>query len=397
MSFERPWALAFLILPLAWAVLTWRGTSRRGALLLKSLALVALVFALAEPELTIFESRMAVAILADTSASVSEQDLEHASDLASKLENARGRHWTNVIPFAQSTRAMEKSERGRTLALRHTAGEAGRGTNSRPPCARQSPPFPRAACPASCSSPTATRTSAVSPAPHGRPASLASPSTPIALAGRPRPELRLDSVTLPALAFTGERFPIDVAVTAPRATKATVEISAEGKVLGASRSSSRPGEPAPRPRQPDTAGAVDLSGTPHAPQLGETRFAQAITLRRPRCCSSRMILPAPNAPDAYARIGAVRCQHMHRRYPPRGSAITRWSSSITGISRTLPLPRKVELEEFVKQGGGAAGHRRRAQHLRREERRDDALERALPAETRAAALARRHLRRPDRR
>ena len=92
MSFERPWALLFAMLPLAWAAFTWRGTSRHGELALKCAAMLALVLALSEPELTVFESRMAVAVLADTSASVSDQDLDHASDVAAKLESARGRN-----------------------------------------------------------------------------------------------------------------------------------------------------------------------------------------------------------------------------------------------------------------------------------------------------------------
>ena len=42
-------------------------------------------------------------------------------------------------------------------------------------------------------------------------------------------------MSLPAQVFSGERFPIDVALSAPRAGEATVEISAEGKPLGTSR------------------------------------------------------------------------------------------------------------------------------------------------------------------
>jgi len=39
----------------------------------------------------------------------------------------------------------------------------------------------------------------------------------IALGGRPQPALRLESVSLPSMAFTGEQFPIDVVVSTPRA------------------------------------------------------------------------------------------------------------------------------------------------------------------------------------
>ncbi len=40
-------------------------------------------------------------MLADTSASVSPDDLQRESDFADRLEKARGRHWTRVIPFAR--------------------------------------------------------------------------------------------------------------------------------------------------------------------------------------------------------------------------------------------------------------------------------------------------------
>ena len=58
---------------------------------------------------------------------------------------------------------------------------------------------------------------------------LGVPIDTVALAGRPRPGLRLESVTIPGQVFSGERFPIDVAVEAPGSAHATVELTAEGK------------------------------------------------------------------------------------------------------------------------------------------------------------------------
>src|ERR1019366_3254138 len=62
---------------------------------------------------------------------------------------------------------------------------------------------------------------------------LGLPIDTVALAGRPKPGLRLDSVTAPGQVFSGERFPIDVAVEAPGAAHARVELTAEGKTIGA--------------------------------------------------------------------------------------------------------------------------------------------------------------------
>ena len=48
-TFERSWVLVFLLLPLAWMVYEWRTTRRLTALILKTLAFVAIIVALAEP------------------------------------------------------------------------------------------------------------------------------------------------------------------------------------------------------------------------------------------------------------------------------------------------------------------------------------------------------------
>jgi len=90
MIFERPWVLVFLLLPLAWAWFEWRHTRRVIALVLKTLSFLAIILALAEPTLTVPETKMAVAVLVDTSASVSPQDLTRASEFASALDKARG-------------------------------------------------------------------------------------------------------------------------------------------------------------------------------------------------------------------------------------------------------------------------------------------------------------------
>src|SRR5207244_13211184 len=61
---------------------------------------------------------------------------------------------------------------------------------------------------------------------------LGIPVDTVALAGRPKPGLVLESVSLPGQVFSGERFPIEVTLESPRAASATVEITAEGKSIG---------------------------------------------------------------------------------------------------------------------------------------------------------------------
>ena len=130
MSIAHPWFLLLALAPALWAAWEWRGAGRRSALLLKAAALLALLAALAGPSITVYSSKLAVAILADTSASVSAADLAAESDFAASAGRSRGRHWLRVIPFARTIRDTAPEEwDANTPHLRHTAGSAGRATD----------------------------------------------------------------------------------------------------------------------------------------------------------------------------------------------------------------------------------------------------------------------------
>mgnify|MGYP000326837831 CR=1 FL=1 len=109
------------------------------------------------------------------------------------------------------------------------------------------------------------------------------PIDTFALAGRPRPGLVIRAVTMPSVAFTGERFAIDVALDSPRKVTGSIEIAAEGKPLGTSPVVIEPGANQLRVHTSiSEPGAIQIAGTIRAEGLGDSRFAQAITLRRPR-------------------------------------------------------------------------------------------------------------------
>jgi hypothetical protein len=233
MTFDQPWALLLLFPVLAWAVWEWRTSSRRAALLLKAGALAAVAAALAMPRLTVYETKMAVGLLADTSASISPQDLATESALADRMESARGRHWMHVIPFARTTRntAMDERVKG-NWHLRHTAAPAGHGTDLEAAIRDGAASLPAGM----------VRRLVLASDGHENSGSVASaiwqaqqlgiPIDVVALAGRPKPGLLLDSVSIPGQVFSGERFAVEVTLESPRDTKATVELTAEGKSLG---------------------------------------------------------------------------------------------------------------------------------------------------------------------
>ena len=63
MSFGHTWVLLIAWLPALWVYWEWRDSARRTALVLRAAGLVAVLLALAEPRLTVHETKVAAAIL----------------------------------------------------------------------------------------------------------------------------------------------------------------------------------------------------------------------------------------------------------------------------------------------------------------------------------------------
>src|SRR4051795_11357412 len=242
MTFDHPLVLLFVLLPVVWAVWEWRSSARRLALLLKAGAFAAIALALSAPRLNVYESKVAVAMLADTSSSVSTQDLQTESALADKLERARGRHWTRVIPFARATRVAAPDERLKNKwQLHHTATAAGHGTNLESAIRDGAAALPAGMVPRLLLVSDGNENLGSVSRAIWQAQQLGVPIDTIPLAGRPKPGLRLESVTIPGQVFSGERFPIDVAVESPRSAQANIELTAEGKAIGGSQVQLAPG------------------------------------------------------------------------------------------------------------------------------------------------------------
>src|SRR5580658_5015828 len=283
MTFDRAWVLAIAWLPVAWAAWEWRRTRRRGALVLKALSFVAILLALAQPILTVQETKVAVAVLVDTSASISQTDLNRESQLARAMQSAQGRHWMRVVPFARSTRTLDNSEQRQPWTLRQTAGEAGRATDLEAAVREAIASLPAGLVPrvALISDGKENKGSIARAAWQAQQLGIAIDT--FALKGRPKPALRLESISLPSLAFTGEQFPIDLMVSAPKAETAEVEMAAEGHALGKTTVSLQAGEnPVRLHAALNTPGALDLSIAIRSGGEGEVRYDQAVMLRRPK-------------------------------------------------------------------------------------------------------------------
>jgi len=381
MSFDRAWVLLLAWLPVAWAAWEWQASARRTALLLKAGVFLAVLLALSQPRITVYESKVALAVLVDTSASVTDQDLERASALAGRLEREHGRHWVRIMPFARTTRNALPEERLREgWKLGHTGGEAGRGTNLESALREGVAALPAGLVPRLLLVSDGNENLGSAARAIWQAQQLGIPVDTLPLAGRPKPSLILDSVSLPGQVFTGEKFPIDVTLESPRAAAATVEVTAEGKPLGSSQVRLSAGQNQLRVQASlNTVGAVALAGRVSAPGLGEARFEYALTLRRPRA----VLVSRDPAPAEQHLMRTLEVNQFEVDRAPTGVPEKLDDYQLVIFNnwdmQAVSPQRKEALEQFVKTGGGLlwiAGERNVYVEKKGEE---DSLERSLPA------------------
>ena len=383
MTFDRAWVLAIAWLPLAWMAYEWGRTARRSALVLKVLSFVAILLALAEPRLNVSETKVAVAVLVDTSASVSDSDLQHASQIAQTMASNRGRHWMRVIPFARSTRTIAHGDDQKGWTLQQTSGEAGRATDLEAAVREAVASLPGGLVPrvALISDGKQNKGSVARAAWQAQ--QLGIPIDTFALKGRPEPALRLESISLPMIAFTGEQFPIDVTVSTPKGGPAEVELMAEGRSLGKTEVALASGaNPIRLHASLNTPGALDLSiavrDKSQGTGAGEVRFDQAVMLRRPKVLYVTADSAAVNAQLQSALASAQFDVQRVAEFSATNLSEYQLLIFDNWDLESIPASRKDELERYVKQGGGllvVGGER----NMYQEKKVEDALDRTLPA------------------
>ncbi|MEO8099833.1 MAG: VWA domain-containing protein [Acidobacteriota bacterium] len=380
MTFDRSWVLMIAWIPLAWAAFEWPRTARRVGLVLKALCFVAVLIALAEPSIMLPESKLAVAVLVDTSASTSKADLDRGSELARNLVGARGRNYINVIPFARSTRALSKAENKNQIQLTATSGEAGRATDLEAAVREAIASLPAGLVPrvALISDGKENQGSIARAAWQAR--QLGIPIDTFALSGRSKPALRLETVSIPPFAFTGEQFPIDLVVSAPAATQAEVELAAEGQPLGKTQISLSAGEnPVRLHTSLNTAGALELTITIRPVGSPEIRFDQTVVLRRPKA----ILFSGDTESDDKHLVGVLSGAQFEVKASNAVGNIRLSDYQLVIFNNWdlegLPEPSKKDVEEYVRLGGGLLVIGGDRNTYTEEKAAEDALERALPA------------------
>lgn len=381
MTFDRPWALILILLPAAWVFYERGKTTRRGALWLKALMFAAIAIALAEPRIDYSETKMAIAVLVDTSASVTQSDLTKASSFADGIDHRRGRNWVRIIPFARSTRnpAGDESPKG-NWALRHTAGDGGRGTDLEAGIRQAVASMPEGLVPriVLVSDGNENRGSIARAVYQAQ--QLKIPIDTVPLAGRKASGLRLDAVSVPSLTFTGERFPIDLTLDAANPAQGTLEVLADGKTIGKTQVKLERGRNHIRAHANLTvAGAVDLAAVLQVPGAGDLRVDQALTLRRPKLLYVSQDPPGTETNFlqtlAAAQFDVQRANEFLTQKLGDYQVIVLNNQDLESI----PPQRKEQVEGFVKAGGGLliiGGEKNKYPEGKKIE---DALDRTLPA------------------
>jgi Ca-activated chloride channel family protein len=378
MTFAHIWVLFLLPLPLAWIAWEWRRHTRHVHLLLKSAMIVTVILGLSAPTLSMRNHGVALAVLVDTSASVSDSDLAKENSLLKQINDARSGNRISVIPFARAPRAITRAETGYKLA--RTQGVDGRGTNLEAPIRQALASLPAGSIHRIALVTDGNENEGAVTRAAWQAQQLGIPIDTIALPGRAQPQLKTEAVGIPGAVFTGERFPVDLTIYSPRATPATVELSAEGRIIGSHQIALAAGENRVRIRTSlNASGAIDLSGRITAADLGDSRFENAVTVRRPQV---RWISQDPAGSEGHIvdvltanRFDIVQSQTLPADLD--GAQLLAFNNIDL---EAMPPADKQRVEDFVQAGGGAlwiAGENN--VYVDHKDAPEDPLARAFPA------------------
>ena len=288
MNLSSPWALLLLIPVAAWTMREWSTSPRRLGLLLKALAVACVCLALARPQWLILETYSAVAILADASHSVPDDQAASQRQYLAIAAASGGAHVVRDLEFgARPARSLPRDLQASTnleAAVRDALGIL--------PADR----VPRLVL----SSDGLASEGAVERAVHH--AWLRKiPIDTVALPGRPNPHLRVTGLRIPARAYAGERFPIEFEVESPAEGSARLRLSAEGRTIGTASLLLSKGRTSVTARaRIDSPGATLIEGLLTTEAGGDLRFAGAVAIREPQA-----LLISPDTAEQNGPLSSV--------------------------------------------------------------------------------------------
>ncbi len=384
MTFAHPWLLLLLLAPAAWLFFQWPVYYRqsRGRLLtflFKALSLAAILLALAEPVITLPETKTAEVVLVDTSASITPQDLANASALARGIESRKGRNWVKIVPFASWPRALQSSELAGGLHLEPAADSSSDSTNLEAALAGSMAAIPNNYLPRFLLISDGNENSGSAVRAIAQMRRLQVPVDTVPLGGRSTSGLRLESASIPREAYSAEQIPINLTVLSPDSRASTVDIYAEGKALGHQTIDLKAGSNNVRVEaRVKSTGIISVSGVLRTGNGGQVRFEQAVKLRRARVL---YLSQDPFTADSNLLSAFAEANFDVNRNPQELDRDLNAFQLV--VLNNLDLSafsadRKTRLENYVKNGGGLlliGGERQ----VYKEDKQMDALDRALPA------------------
>jgi Ca-activated chloride channel homolog len=379
MTFEHPSILLLLLVLLAWATYSFRGTRRKWGLCLKIASLMLIVLALSNPSLVAPETKTATVVLVDTSNSIRADDLKRATSFVGAAASEKGRNWMRVIPFARHTRNLQPDEASGQFHLQPASYAASGGTDIEAALNEGLAAIPAGYIPRAVLISDGNENEGSTARALAQLARLHVPVDTVPLAGRSENSLRLLSVSMPAQAYAGEQIPIDLTIESPSKLRAPVSMSAEGKALGQDLAELKKGMNFVRVHaRVESQGAAAISGVIHGGSAGDLGFERAVNLKRVRVLYLSQDPPGSdnNLLQAFKEADV--------------DVVTTPATLRTGLNEiqlvilnnldldAIAPDNKARLEEYVNGGGGVlliGGERQ----VYRADRTPDALDRVLPA------------------
>jgi len=360
--------------------LEWWLFAKRLRMWLKIAAIAAVAIALFGPAMSLFETKLAVTILADTSQSLTEQDINQLGDRIGQIQQARGRHIVRVLPFARGVRSIGPDEA--TTGLKQTGGDLGRGTNLEASIRDAIASSPAGLVPHFVVISDGMETEGNAMQALWQAQQMNIPIDTYSLRGRQKPQLNIDAVKMPPQAFAGEKFPVEITLRSPREASARLELKAEGKTIGAGDLKLKAGlNDLTITSSVTTSGVIHLSGVLSAGDLGEARFDQAVYIQKPRMLyiSSDPAGTDQNlmrAIDAY-QFEVTKLTDLPLDAMQKYEVIVLNNQDLEGYSPAT----KLAIEGYVKRGGGllTIGGERNQYLEKKPGTPEDPLERTLPA------------------
>jgi Ca-activated chloride channel homolog len=380
MSFVHPWALLFAaVLLLLWFLYSWRRSTRHARLLLKSASFAAVILALAEPVITMPETKTGAVVLVDTSGSVTRDDLARASSMITEIERHKHRNWMKVVPFASRTRNLLPEELSTGVHLAPASDQTKNGTNLEAALTSSMSAIPSGYIPRLVLISDGNANEGSTARAVGELQQLHIPVDTIALAGRLNTGLRLESISAPREAYAGEQIPIDLIIDSPLAARGAIELSAEGKNLGSNPIDLQTGTNVVRVHaRVKSSGATSISGRIMAENVSDLPFEHAIRLKHAK------VLYLSQDPVGTERNLLQAFREANFELTRDAGLIEKDLSSVqlvllNNLDLNVFTPaQKARLEEYVKNGGGLlliGGERQ----VYKEDKQMDALDRVLPA------------------